>query len=224
MPKTDALALSILDRMIEQREQQLRNAEMTSNTSLAARMRRELSALQSDRKKLQSGRTPVTSRPRPAETFSIGSRSGPVARRTEARARKSSRRPRLLDESTVVPAHSARWEELSAYILHLNDFFPGEDLMSLAGLFSTEREFARHIRRLESRLPAGARRRAGAQRKKAASGKAARKKTAARKATRARSAAKKTARKKATRKATPRKKASGTRKTTTRRSAARTGR
>jgi hypothetical protein len=67
-----------------------------------------------------------------------------------------------------VDPHGARWEALTAYIRKLAENFPREDVTSLTGFFSTEREFARHIRAIESRLPARARRAESSARKPSA--------------------------------------------------------
>ncbi len=149
MARLDEVSRSILERMIQQRQTQLRSAELGNNVHLATRLRREIRGLRAGRKKLESGGGgPLWVRPR---------REPRAAPRT-ARA-PSGRRPTLRDEATVVDPHGARWEALTAYIRKLSERFPGEDLTGLAGFFSTEREFARHIRAIESRLP-GRRRRA----------------------------------------------------------------
>jgi hypothetical protein len=158
MPKLDDVSMSILRRMIEQRETQLRNAELGNNVHLADKLRKEIRGLRAGRKKIESGRGTdapfwVQTRNEPKSAGRRPLTSGP-ARRSNAKVR----RPKLCDDATVVDPHGARWEALTAYIRKLAENFPREDVTSLTGFFSTEREFARHIRAIESRLPARARR------------------------------------------------------------------
>ncbi len=42
--------------------------------------------------------------------------------------------------------------ELVGYIQNLSEYFPNEYLSDRCGFFSTEREFARYIREIESRI------------------------------------------------------------------------
>ena len=142
MPRLDEVSLSILNRMIEQRAAQLRTAELANNLHLATRLRGEIRGLRAGLKKRARG-GPLWVRPRREP-------QRPVRRST----RTSARRPTLKDDATVVDPHGARWEALTAYIRKLNQSFPGKDQTGLTGFFSTEREFARHIRAIESRLPA----------------------------------------------------------------------
>jgi hypothetical protein len=219
MPKTDALALSILDRTIERRKEQLGIARMTRNTRLEERLRREIRAMEADRRKLR--RNGGSSRParkragRAGSDRSVRAPSGPTPGGTP-RATKSARRPTLQDESIVVPPHGPRWRALIAYIRHLNDSFPGEDLMGVVGLFSTERQFARHIRAIEGRLPA--RRRRGASTSRATP---ARKAGGRKKATSKKAGGRRKAASRKTRKATRSRSASGRRKASARKSAGR---
>jgi hypothetical protein len=219
MPETDALELSILDRMIERRKEQLGIARMTRNTRLEERLRREISAMEADRRKLgRKGGTSPSARKRAGSARSVAAPSRPTPGGAP-RVTRSARRPTLRDESTVVPSHSRRWQSLTGYIRHLNDSLPGEDLMGVVGLFSTERQFARHIRMIESRLPARRRRGASTSRAKPARKAGGRKKAASKKKT----ASKKAASKK-TRKATRSRSASGRRKVSAGRSASRSKR
>ena len=148
MPRLDEVSLSILNRMIEQRSAQLRSAELGNNLHLATRLRSEIRGLRAGRRKLESGGGtggPLWARARREPSQSART----FARRPSGRAR----RPTLKDDATVVDPHGARWEALTLYLRRLNQSFPLEDLTSLAGFFSTEREFARHIRAIEDRLP-----------------------------------------------------------------------
>jgi len=210
MPKTDALNLSILERMIERRKEQLAIARMTRNTRLEERLRREIYAMEVDRRKLRRrGSTSRSARKRAGSARSVAAPSRPTPG-AAPRVTRSARRPTLRDENTVVPPHSRRWKALIAYIRHLNDSFPGEDLMGVVGLFSSERQFARHIRSIESRLPARRRRGASTSRARPARKAGGRKKT-----TSSKTASSKT------RKATRGRRASGRRKASPGRSASR---
>lgn len=181
MPKTDALNLSILDRMIERRKEQLAIARMTRNTRLEERLRRETCAMEADRRKLcRKGGTSRSARKRAGSARSVAAPSRPTPAGAP-RVTRSARRPTLRDENTVVPSHSRRWQALIGYIRHLNDSFPGEDLMGVVGLFSSERQFARHIRLIESRLPARRRRGASTSRARPARKTGGRKKPASKK-------------------------------------------
>jgi hypothetical protein len=166
MPRLDEVSLSILNRMIEQRVTQLRTAELGNNLHLATRLRSEIRGLRAGLKKSERGASgPLWVRPRREPQ-----------RATRKSTRTSARRPTLKDDATVVDPHGARWEALTAYIRKLNQSFPGKDMTGMAGFFSTEREFARHIRALESRLP----KRSRSARSKPTARKATRRKTATR--------------------------------------------
>jgi hypothetical protein len=172
MPRLDEVSLSILNRMIEQRAAQLRTAELGNNAHLASKLRSEIRGLRAGLSKRERGAGgPLWVRPRREP-------QRPVRRSS----RTSARRPTLKDDATVVDPHGARWEALTAYIRKLNQSFPGQDLTGMAGFFSTEREFARHIRAIESRLPKRGRR----TRSKPAARKATRRKTATRRSGRSR--------------------------------------
>ena len=146
MPRLDEVSLSILQRMIEQRAAQLRSAELCNNRHLAAKLRTEIRGLRAGLKQRERrAGGPLWVRPRREP------------QRATRPARASARRPKLKDEPTVVDPHGERWEALTAYIRKLSQSFPGEDLTGMAGFFSTEREFARHIRLIENRLPKRAR-------------------------------------------------------------------
>jgi hypothetical protein len=128
------LAAAIFERSIAQHEQRLANAQASNNTRLASRVQRELDRLLEQKQKM----TGV-----------------PVARASghkgsKRRARGS--RPNLKDEGTVVDPNGERWMELVGYVQDLDEHFPNEHLSDRCGLFSTEREFARYIREIESRI------------------------------------------------------------------------
>ena len=75
----------------------------------------------------------------------------PAGREKSQRRAKGSR-PKLKDEGTVVDPQGKRWMELCAYVQKLDEHFPKEHLADRCGFFSTEREFARYIREIESRI------------------------------------------------------------------------
>lgn len=149
MPRLDEVSLAILKRQIEQRQTQLRTAELCNNLHLATKLRREIRGLRAGLRKSGSG----AGAPRWVQP-----RREPSTPRRKASPGRSARRPTLRDDATVVDPHGARWEALTGYIRKLSQSFPREDLTSLTGFFSTEREFARHIRAIERRLPARPRR------------------------------------------------------------------
>ena len=74
------------------------------------------------------------------------------SRRKESKRRAKDSRPKLKDEGTVIDPHGERWMELLGYVQTLNEHFPSEHLSDRCGFFSTEREFARYIREIESRI------------------------------------------------------------------------
>ena len=70
----------------------------------------------------------------------------------KSQLRTAGSRPELRDDGTVVDPHGERWTELCAYVQKLDEHFPTEHVTDRCGFFSTEGEFARYIRELESRI------------------------------------------------------------------------
>ena len=128
------LAAAFLNRSITQHEQRLATAQAINNTRLASRIQRDLERLLEQKHKMTG--VPVEK----------------PSRRKGSKQRAKGSRLKLKDEGTVIDPHGARWMELVEYVQKLNEHFPTEYLADRCGSFSTEREFARYIREIESRI------------------------------------------------------------------------
>ncbi len=138
MKSESDLSADLLERSIAQHEQRLANAQEINNTHLASRVQRDLERL------LKQKKTGA-----PAKK---SSRSKAAKRRTKGKRRAKGSRPKLKDESTIIEPHGRRWMELIGYVQELSEHFPTEHLADRCGLFSNERQFARYIRVIESRI------------------------------------------------------------------------
>ncbi len=140
MSDSPDLDASLLERSIAQHEQRLATAHANKHTQLASRVQKNLDRLL-EQQKAMSGK--------PGKKPS--KRKAPKRKASKQRAKKVSR-PKLKDARTVIDPRGERWMELVGYVQKLGEHFPNEYVSDRCGFFSTEGEFARYIRELESRI------------------------------------------------------------------------